>query len=312
MGVLSDLRDPTTWGAKLIAGGLTLLVFLFLAVVAMSGFLLYRIVSPALTSSDLRAEDLPGNPSVVPFVASGGKIREGWFFPGLKGAPTIILCHGYQSHRGEILTLVTALQEHQFNVFVFDFAGHSTSRGFTTLGYGETRELLAAVDAVAQRDDVDRERFGVWGMNLGGYAALAAAAANSHIRAVAVDSIYDEPSQMLRLLVERSGLGVLPLVGAFCRLEYKLANFTSRKEGPLSPRLNRLAGVAKLFIQARDNPALAESTRELFLLSPEPRAQSIIPSSNYPAMMDEERRSYENQIINFFLQNLPPVSKPVH
>jgi pimeloyl-ACP methyl ester carboxylesterase len=311
MAVFSDLQYPTTSATRLIAGGLAVVLFLFLAVVGMSGFLLYRIVSPAGPESDLRIEELLGNPSDVLFPVPRGKNREGWFFPGLKRAPTIILCHGYQSHRGAVLTLVSTLQEHQFNVFAFDFAGHGTSRGFTTLGYEETKELQAAVGAVAQRDDVDRARFGVWGMNLGGYAALGAAAADSRIRAVAVDSVYDEPSQMLRLQIERFGLDRIPFVGAFCRLEYYLANFRSRQAGSLSQRMNRLAGVAKLFIQLRVNPALAESTRELFLRSPEPRRQLIIPGSSYPAMMDEDKRAYENQVVNFFLQNLPPSSTPV-
>src|SRR5579863_7376432 len=65
--------------------------------------------------------ELPGRPDEVTFeVPNGLGTREGWFFPGLRGAPTIILCHGYGSSRGELLTIVSTLQDHQFNVFVFD------------------------------------------------------------------------------------------------------------------------------------------------------------------------------------------------
>src|SRR5712692_1773346 len=167
MGLLSELRYPTTQRAKLITVGLALLFFALLAETVISGFLLYRILFLAPRGDELSADILLGHPSVVSFVVPAGGTREGWLFPGMRGAPTVILCHGYQSHRTEILTLVNALQEHQFNVFLFDFSGHGKSGRFTTLGYHETQELLAAVTVVAQRDDIDPTRFGVWGTNLG-------------------------------------------------------------------------------------------------------------------------------------------------
>ena len=76
------------------------------------------------------------------------------------------------AQRADVLTLVTALQEQEFNVFLFDFSGHGTSPGVTTLGYRETAELRAAVQTIATRDDVDPKRFGLWGVDMGGYAAL--------------------------------------------------------------------------------------------------------------------------------------------
>ena len=87
----------------------------------------------------------PGNPST----------REGWFFPGFRGASTIILCHGYGSSKGELLTLVSALQDHQYNVFVFDFAAHGANDGITSFGYHEADEVRSAIDVVAQRNDVE-------------------------------------------------------------------------------------------------------------------------------------------------------------
>jgi len=307
MGLLAELRSPTTQYAKWITACLALILFTLLAIVTVSGFLLYRTLLVGRTGGDLQVGDLLGHPGVVSFVVPGGKVREAWFFPGLKQAPTILLCHGYESHRAEILTLVTAFQEHQFNVLVFDFSGHGNSGGYTTLGYRESRELLAALNAAAQRDDTDRTRFGVWGANLGGYAAITAAAADPRIRALAVDSIYDTPVQMLRVQVDQSGLGSFPLVRTFCVLGFKLVNFHYRHEPLLSQHLSRLAGVAKLFIEARENSALAASTHQLLLRSPEPRELWSIDRGNYAEMINEEKRDYENHVVGFFLKNLPPI-----
>ena len=235
-----------------------------------------------------------------------GDNSEGWFFPGRNTAPTVILSHGYLSNREELLTLVIALQEHQYNVFVFDFSGHGSNKHFTTLGYHETLELEAAINAIAARNDVDRTRFGIWGTSLGAYAAASAAAADPRVRAVALDSVYNDPMDFLDLQVKHSGLNVLPLTPTLCRWAFRLLNFSGRKIPPLSQRLNALPGVAKLFILANDKRALGASTADLFLKAAQPRQQAIVSKSNYAAMNSDDKHTYENIVVEFFLENLPP------
>lgn len=306
MALISELRYPTKWYAKLFTALLALVFFALLATATISGFLLYRILSPTHSRSDIDTQGFPGRPDAIKFEVPGVGSREGWFFPGLKTAPTIMLCHGYQSDRGELLTLVTALQDHQYNVFLFDFAGHGASPGRTTLGFREAQELRAAVDGVARRDDVDGTRFGLWGTNLGGYAAVAVAAADPRVRAFAVEAVYDQPADMLGMEVKRSGLGAFPMVERFTRWGFRWLNYSHLREPPLSARVARLTGVAKLYIQGNDEPELARTTREIFLHSPEPREQVILAKGNYVGMLDEEKRAYENRIVSFFLLRLPP------
>ena len=171
MSILFELRYPNRWYTKLIMAVLALVFFVVLATASVAGFLVYRIVKPQRATSEINMQSFPGRPDAVDFTVAGLGSREGWFFPGFRGAPTIILCHGYGSSRGELLTLVSALQDHQYNVFVFDFAAHGANGGATTFGYREADELRAAIDALATRKDVDANSFGVWGYNLGAYAA---------------------------------------------------------------------------------------------------------------------------------------------
>ncbi len=306
MSFLSKLRYPTRWYTKLLAAILTLAFFGVLATATIAGFLMYRIVRPDRTHSDINLQSFPGHPDAVTFSVPGAGSREGWFFPGFRGAPTIVLCHGYQSSRGELLTLVSALQDHQYNVFVFDFAAHGTNPGMTTFGYSEAGELRAAIEALAKRGDVDAGRFGVWGYNLGAYAALGEAEDDQRVRALVLDSVYDEPSLMVKVQVDKTGLGVFPLMARSAELSFEWLNHRFRQTPPLSKGLSRQAGVAKLFIQAVDEPTLAESTRELFLKAPEPREQVILPHGNFPSMLDEDKRAYENRVVSFFLQHLSP------
>jgi pimeloyl-ACP methyl ester carboxylesterase len=309
MSFFDELRYPSTRLSRTIVLLSLLAVFILAIAGGTAGVVLYRILNPKSTTTDLTPENLLGHPSVVQFTVPGVGEREGWFFPGLRGAPVIILCHGYQSQRGDVLTLATPLQENQYNVFIFDFGGHGKSPGTTTLGPRETREVLAAIAVMARRSDVDGNRIGLWGANLGGYAALAAAAADRRVRAITVESVYDEPMVFLRTEVEHSGVGSLPLIYPLVRFYFQIEQLPYRGAGLLSTRLSALSKVPKLFIALRESPVLAEGTLQLFNISPEPREQWIMPKPSYLAMSNEEKRTYENYVLSFFLRNLPPLTK---
>src|SRR5712664_3114263 len=129
MQILYELRYPSRWYTKLLMALLAVVFFAVLATTAIAGFLVYRIVKPQRTSSEINMASFPGRPEIISFIVPGLGSREGWFFPGLRGAPTILLCHGYESSRGELLTLVSALQDHQYNAFVFDLRRTAEIRG---------------------------------------------------------------------------------------------------------------------------------------------------------------------------------------
>jgi pimeloyl-ACP methyl ester carboxylesterase len=305
MSILSELRYPTRWYTKLLTAILALAFFAILATAGVAGFLMYRIVKPQRTSSEINLQSFPGRPETVAFTVPGVGPREGWFFPGLRGAPTILLCHGYSSSRGELLTLVSALQDHQYNVFLFDFAAHGGNAGMTTFGFREADELGAAIDALAARNDVDPHSFGVWGYNLGAYAALREAERDSRIRALVLDSVYDKPEQMVRIGVERTGLAGFPFMVRSAEVSFQLLNLPYRNQSPVSARLTALRNVPILFIQATDDPELARITRDMFLKAPEPREQAIIGHGNFVALNDEDKRAYETRVVSFFLLRLP-------
>ena len=235
MSILFELRYPTKWYTKLFTAVVAVVFFAGLATLAIAGFLVYRIVKPNRTTSDINLQSFPGRPESVQFEVPGPNgHREGWFFPGFRGAPTIILCHGYESSKNELLTLVSALQEHQYNVFVFDFVAHGANPGTTAFGYRETVELKAAMGAVAQRSDVDPDSFGVWGYNLGAYVAMREAESDKRVKALVLDSIYDEPKEMVKVEVAKTGLGGFPFMVRSAEMSFDWLNYEHRQDPPLS------------------------------------------------------------------------------
>jgi uncharacterized protein len=311
MPILDELRYPTRWYSKLLTIILALVFFAVLATVVISGVLICWIVKPQRTSSEINMASFPGRPDEVEFTVPGLGSRKGWFFPGLRGAPTIVLCHGYQSSRGELLTLVSALQDHQYNAFVFDFAAHGSNGGVTTFGYREADEVRAAIDTLSRRNDVDPKRFGIWGYNLGAYAALREAEKDDRVRALVLDSVYDTPKQMVKIGVEKTGVGGFPLMIKSAQTSFEWMNYAYKDDVPLSSRMKSLTGVPILFIQAADDPELAAVTRELFLKALEPREQAIIAHGNFVNLPDDEKRTYENRVVTFFLTHLPVTEPPL-
>lgn len=120
-----------------------------------------------------------------------------------------------------------------------------------------------------------------------------------------LDSVYDLPEQMVKIGVERSGLGGFPLMVRSAELSFTWLNYKNRNDPPLSKKLINLAGVPKLFIEASDDPELADITRQMFIKAPEPKDQIVIGHGNFVGMEDSDKRDYENRVVSYFLLRLP-------
>jgi hypothetical protein len=131
------------------------------------------------------------------------------------------------------------------------------------------------------------------------------AEANPVIRAVVVESVYDEPTEFLRIQIDRSGLAGIPFLKAMTvrAFDWKMRNY--RYMPPLSSRLPRTQGVFKLFLEAPEEPRLAKDTRDLFLRAPDPKQDAVVAQGNYAAMQDDGKKTYENRVLSFFLIYLP-------
>jgi pimeloyl-ACP methyl ester carboxylesterase len=305
MAALSSLRYRTSGLTKLLTGLLAVVLFLFVAVASVAGFLLYQIVRPSRAAASYDLSVMMGHPVTLSFPVAAGGTREGFFFPGLRGAPTIIVCHGYGSQRSDVLTLVSALQDQQFNVFLFDFAGHGNNPAGTTLGYREAGELRAAIQTISTRDDVDPTRFGLWGVDMGGYVVLEVATTDPRVRAFIVDDAYSDPRLMVQNEVKRSGLTILPLVDKFSDFGFRMLNYQFKTQPPVTGQLPKTKGVPKLFFVSEDRQVLATETMNLYNRAPDPK-QVIRTNVAYSVMSDDSRKNYETQVVGFFLQNLPP------
>ncbi|MFI5105606.1 MAG: alpha/beta hydrolase [Terriglobales bacterium] len=304
MNIFYEFRHPTLWYSKLLAAMLAVTFFTLLAASIIAGYMVYRVVVPVSAMSAIDLTNFPGHPEEMAYALPTGGARTGWFFPGLTSAPTVVLCPGYQISRGEALPLAAAIQDHGYNVFLFDIEG-SGSKQYSTLGFSETAELRAAMAAVSRRDDLDRSRFGLWGTDLGGYVALAVAEGDPRVKALAVESVYDHPQDMAAVLINQQGVASLPLLGSFARKGFYWLHYSQRQTPPISANLDRVAGVAKLFLTTAAEPSLALATQQIYRKAPDPKDMVELEHGQYSQLVAEEKRAYENRLVSFFLTYLP-------
>ncbi|MDX1601205.1 MAG: alpha/beta fold hydrolase [Anaerolineales bacterium] len=108
-------------------------------------------------------------------------------------APAVALLHGIPGHELN-LDLAQVLRGAGFHCLYFHYRGSWGSDGTYRMDR-LVPDTLAALDWLAQRQDVDSERIALVGISLGGWAALATAARPSTVRVVCALSPLIDPTE---------------------------------------------------------------------------------------------------------------------
>lgn len=297
-GISAPLRR-LLWGALIVGVSI-------LAVLVGSGvFLAYRITTAHDAVENVTpASYLLSNYENVDFTDSNGTVHQGWLLIGLRGAPVIILCHGYDSNRSSLLSLGTELQANHYNVYLFNFDSSGSKRQFSNLGVHEASVLMAAIARVRKLQGISPNHIGLYGHSLGAYAALVASERDPEVDALAMDSVYSLPTQMFEVQMDRllggTGWFFHLISGTEFRLFMLSTAFPEVRSG-----LSKLQGKPKLFLASDDAPKLEDATRRLYEDAPQPKRLVVLPHTQTAVLSGPERKEYEEQILNFFLQNLP-------
>jgi pimeloyl-ACP methyl ester carboxylesterase len=136
------------------------------------------------------------------------------------------MAHGFGSCRGReylagSLELVKSLVASGFTVLMLDLRGHGESDAApVTYGLRERSDFLGAVDWLLAQGYASRS-IGVLGVEMGGVAAMGAAAEETAIGAVIADSAYANPMPIIRRQFQRTSglpLAFLPATLLIARL----------------------------------------------------------------------------------------------
>ncbi len=123
----------------------------------------------------------------IKFKTKDGLMLAGWLIKGKKGAPTIIVGHGYPFDKGNILPIVTFLHP-DYTLFLYDFRSFGESQGSTTTaGAKETEDFSDAIKYLKTRKDINHT-FGAYGFSLS--AATFLMSKHPEVKAIVADSAY--------------------------------------------------------------------------------------------------------------------------
>lgn len=303
--IVSPARKLSALCRRFATGLLTVAAGILVVLIGAAAFLTYRITTAHDSVENVTpASYLLSSYENVSFTDADGNQHEGWLLIGLRGAPVIFLCHGYGSNRSALLSLGTVLQANHFNVYLFNF-GDSLRAGYrSNLGPHETSVLQAAIARVRRLEGVDPRHVGIFGASLGAYAALAAGERDPAVAALAMDGVYNRPVQLFDVRLDALLGGAGWLFRLIADGEFHLLNIGAT-DPAIQSGLSRLAGTPKLFLASDGAPMLQKTTRRLYDEAPQPKRLVILPHSQADALSGPERKEYEDQVLNFFLQNLP-------
>ena len=288
----------------LLLGVLILLVVIFLALAGVGAGLTYYVISTHNSDEAVNPQSYLLN-SYIPlsFTDRSGGQHDGWLLLGSRGTPVIILCHGYESNRSDLLSLGTVLRDNHFNVYLFNFHGPKAKESLSNFGGRQASDLMAAIETVTRQPDINPNRVGIFGTSVGGYAALVAAELNPQVKAIVVDNTYSTPERMFETQIDRMLGGSSEIFHLLTDAEFHFSTLGSRSYA-MPAGLPKLASVPKLFISGRDNLPLAQMTEALYDTAPQPKQLLVMEHSQAGLTSQSEKKEYENQVLAFFLQKL--------
>lgn len=246
-----------------------------------------------------------------------GSMARGWLLRGAEGAPAVIFLHRYGGDRSYLLNLGMKVNEAtSFTILWPDLRGHGPNPPvkWTSFGGREADDVRAALDFLHTiksegRGPLIGDRVGIYGVELGAYAALRAASGDDAFQVLVLDSVPSSPNELVEALLRskfRLNTNALVKPARMATQAYFLGQYSDKKSCELAATL----GTRRVLLLAgEDGGYLRESTRSLAPCFPTPanletRTNLPISSFTLPAATGEQGESYDRPVIDFFAKNL--------
>jgi dipeptidyl aminopeptidase/acylaminoacyl peptidase len=236
----------------------------------------------------------------VEFPTTDGLTLRGWYFPSHNGA-AVIMVHGQGNNRTMFMPEVVLLTNAGYGALVFDLRAHGESDGdTTTLGYKEMDDLIAAVDYVSARPDVDPQRIGAMGFSLGAVTVTRAAARDERIKAAVIEASYATLKDALDWRVRD-----FPAIGGFAR--WWGESQTGMKVDDVSPEADICSiSPRPVFIiyGSEDGMFPSDSAARMEAAACEPKQFMLIEGAPHCCYFQYAPEEYPRRLMEFFDSNL--------
>jgi len=246
-----------------------------------------------------------------------GTRSRGWLILGAEGSPGVILLHRYGADRSWLLNLAVKINETtSFTVLWPDLRGHGEEPlvNWSTLGALEGDDTAAAIDHLRSLKSAAGKPqvaggIGLYGVELGAYAALEAAARYPEVRVLALDSVPGSPDDIASAATNVRTSTNNRTLQTLARWGLSIYSF-GKFNGTTSCDLARaLANRRVLLLSGDRNDPLRASTVIVAKCFPNPAAvelKSDLPLTgfNLPSSTGEQEEAYDRPVIDFFDKGL--------
>ncbi len=260
-----------------------------------------RNVHPIRFSASITPADLGLPYENITLKTQDGLTLVGWYIPSHNGA-AIIAVHGFNGNRTHVIYHAQALAEHGYGVLAFDMRAHGESGGDRfAAAWNSDLDVLAAVDYLQHRPDVQPGRIGALGLSAGAHAIIYGAARSDTIKALWVDGadagrLEDAINPFLPEI--RPFWFMTPMVWLTDRLVELFSG--TRAALPIRDQVTRIAPRPILFVAAgKAQSEVSQARRYAAYAGPTAQVWEL-PEDNHIGGMFTHPQEYAQRMIAFF------------
>lgn len=306
-------------GRKALAALLPIFLVVAVAVVAVTVWLVYAATRPprraylVTPEKFARLSDRGLKATEEGWQNRDGTRARGWLVRGAEGSPAVLLLHPYGADRSWLLNLGVKINETtNMTVLLPDLRGHGLNPPVATASFGiaEAEDVRAALEYLRglktpQGRPLVGGPLGVYGVEQGAYAALSAARQENGLRALALDSVPDNPDDVLGGAVnDRTGLdnGVLRFLA---RVGARLYHAGAYKNVAACTLAESLGDRQVLLLSGEGAGRLRQTTETLAHCFPprssvEARTDLPLTGIKLASASPEQDEAYDRILIDFF------------
>ena len=311
------------FGKRLVKSFLPIALVIVLAVVGSISYIVYCVSHPAKSPYVVTPESfsrISGRAIKVTdetWPTPDGRRARGWLLKGAEGAPAVVLLHRYGGDRSWLFNLGVKINETtSFTILWPDLRGHGETPPikWSALGATEGGDLGAALEFLRglkteNSKKLVGESFGIYGVELGAYTALKAAAAEPQITTLVLDSVINSPDDLLRTAVSNCVGMDNSLVQSLSRIGMKAYLLGAYRSDKACDYAESLGSKPVLLLSGNDAGHLRDATASIqkcFAPRPNLEVRTDLPLSGFslPSATGEQSEAYDRIVIEFFARNL--------
>ena len=265
---------------------------------AVCGYMGWRWVRPPRHHL---SEDLPAGAREVYFPSLDGTRLHAIHLEGRADRATLLICHGYFRSLAEPWQIGKELNQSGYNVLLLDFRASGDSGGrFTTVGYKECWDLLAATHFVRRR--FGRSPIGVLGISMGASVAIITSAQSSEIEAVVADSPFSNLEAVMGWKIPDflPFHRLHPLAWLCIRVGERLSGSRLRDVNPLEHVRPVVPRPLLLIYGERDSYIPPGQREELYSHAAEPKKLWLAPRSDHAQARKDHPEEYMRLVQGWF------------